>query len=770
MKNLIPTLEEITLAALLHDIGKFAQRTGQQNYRSNDEDLLCPYISKGNYYTHQHVLFTDGFLNSYKNIFPVKFNRNLIITTAAKHHKPDSSFEWIVTIADRLSSGSDRMSKNSEEEKQKYFEQPLKSIFSKVNIPGRNKADSYYHNLIRLSAESSFPEKNVAVNRESYSQLWKEFENDFAELEGVQYESEDFLSLIDNLLLHYTWSIPSSTIDEPDISLYDHLVTTAALAAVLYKFHSTKGTLQDVESVKDSNEEKFLFVSGDLSGIQKYIFDSSQNRAKLLRAKSFEIQAFSTEIGLELLRRLGLPHFCKVMDAGGRFLLLLPNTDETKEILEDFRYEVEQWCVKKYFGQLTLNLSQGIPASGKDLLQEHASELFERIAKDVRESKYKKLQTYLNKNSFLIEDEYEKIHSNQDVCISCGKRVKVAGKDYCAFCNDLIKFGENIPKNRFIGIDKLSDKKGLNLFQNTKISTYKTLQDIPDYLFPNILNRYDPKFVTLYTPFHLPTNENEEVMTFEEIASEAEGKNYIAMIKADVDNLGLIFSKGFGNRISLSRFASLSRMLNFFFSAYIHNKLVNDFQTLYTVFSGGDDLSIIGPWDEIIDFASELMNDFSRYTGFNESLSISCGVVLAGTKLPVRNIAVNAEEALEKAKRHKPGKVYIFKTVADKEKFDSLIQAANELYQYMTNSNVGKLSSQIVYRFMKYGEQKKKMETGSLKSEDALWASHFSYDTARNINKEHRDKIRKFVLKYIDDISFVASYALYKNRKKEGRI
>lgn len=772
MDSKYPKLDEVVLGAFLHDIGKFAQRTGEKQYRSSYEELLCPYQSDRNYYSHRHVLYTDGFLSAHKEIFPLGLNSNFIVNTAAKHHKPDTSFEWMVAVADRLSSGTDRMARDAEEEGERYYKQPLKSIFSKVHIKDesnpRKQPETVYHELEKLSPETVFPKAKVEFGHGKYASLWLDFENALSNLKGRTYSVENFFTLLDNILLHYTWSIPSSTIDDPDISLYDHSVTTAALTAALYRYHEYNNTLTDLDSIKNNQLKKFLFVSGDLSGIQDYIFRSSDTKAKILRAKSFEIQAFSEAVSRHILQSLNLPPVCKIMDAGGRFLLLLPNTESTKESLEQLRSKVEEWSVQKYFGQLTLNLSQGIEASGLDLDQKKARFLFSSIAQDTARTKQTKLQNFLNGKNHLIEKEYTEIESNQDVCECCGKRKKETKRNMCTVCFSQTRFGERIPKNNYLAWIENQPEGALNLFGKTSMQSYADLRDIPEYTLPIAINQFDPRFGTLYTPYYLPLKENgSEVMDFTDIADKAEGKNYLAMLKADVDNLGYIFSSGIGERISLSRYASLSRMLNFYFSACINHSLKTKYRNLYMVFSGGDDLCLIGPWDQVLDYVADLQKEFTRFTGNNPSVTISYGISLAGAKMPIHNIAEEAEVAEREAKLKKPGKIHVFKTITDGTRYEELISAANQLSEFMQKEGNEKVTSGSVYRLLNYGRREKALKEGDISKENAMWRSHFFYDTARNIKKSMQDTFRQFVVKHIHDMNFIASYALYKNRKKE---
>ena len=109
--------------------------------------------------------------------------------------------------------------------------------------------------------------------------------------------------------------------------------------------------------------------------------------------------------------------------------------------------------------------------------------------------------------------------------------------------------------------------------------------------------------------------------TFEDIAKGATGVKNLGILKADVDNLGLIFSNGFKfneTKVSVSRISNLSKMLDTFFSKFIESSIEHkslkqgslgmeiDTSDFYVVYSGGDDLMIVAPWDKLILFSQFL--------------------------------------------------------------------------------------------------------------------------------------------------------------------
>ncbi len=92
------------------------------------------------------------------------------------------------------------------------------------------------------------------------------------------------------ILYKYTWCLASDGQGYPDVSLYDRLRTTAAIASCLYLYHSEEETLSEDE-LRKKGADQFCLAVGDISGIQNYIFDIASivvggGVARRLRARS----------------------------------------------------------------------------------------------------------------------------------------------------------------------------------------------------------------------------------------------------------------------------------------------------------------------------------------------------------------------------------------------------------------------------------------------------------------------------------------------------
>lgn len=143
------------------------------------------------------------------------------------------------------------------------------------------------------------------------------------------------------------WCLPSDTQEVfPEVSLFDDLRTTSAIASCLYLYHLSKGSLNE-KAVKGSNDERFLLVAGDMSGIQNYIFDIATTGiggiARRLRARSLYVQLCSEVASHLVLRKLGLNiPIHTLMNSGGHFYLLLPNVDEVSNAIQESQREIDE--------------------------------------------------------------------------------------------------------------------------------------------------------------------------------------------------------------------------------------------------------------------------------------------------------------------------------------------------------------------------------------------------------------------------------------------
>ncbi|WP_374088517.1 type III-A CRISPR-associated protein Cas10/Csm1 [Methylomicrobium lacus] len=221
------------------------------------------------------------------------------------------------------------------------------------------------------------------------------------------------------------------------------------------------------------------------------------------------------------------------------------------------------------------------------------------------------------------------------------------------------------------------------------------------------------------------------------------GISALSTLKGDVDNLGLIFEKGLGNDISFSKTAALSRQMNNFFTVYLPWFCRTEFKDSYTVFAGGDDFFLIGPWLSQIRLAGAMRQAFQRYVASNQEVHFSAGISTTKPGLPIAQLGEMAEAALEEAKGHNPtdqkpapkNAVCCFNQCMAWDEFAELTGHRQMHLQRLSADNG--LSTGYVYGLLNLIEMAEKVDQNP---ENALWHSYFAYRTARMLERKKLDK------------------------------
>jgi CRISPR-associated protein Csm1 len=242
-----------------------------------------------------------------------------------------------------------------------------------------------------------------------------------------------------------------------------------------------------------------------------------------------------------------------------------------------------------------------------------------------------------------------------------------------------------------------------------------------------------------------------ELKTFEHLAQDALeldregsplGKPFLAVLKADVDRLGFLF--GFGlrdphdskqDRATLSRYASLSRMLDLFFTGYLQERLRRDYPQTYTVYAGGDDLLLIGPWRQMIALATDLREQFRRYVDGNPNITLSAGLALCKANQPLNRTVWETEERLEQAKD--AGRDRASLLGEQPVRWDDLLPLLAKAETLNEWLRAGWLNTALVYKVLHFAEERRRAEqpdeNGMFDLAHANWRARWAYHLARNV-------------------------------------
>jgi len=569
--------------------------------------------------------------------------------------------------------------------------------------------------------------------------------------------------------------------------------------------------------------------------------EARKSRSKILRGRSFAVTLIC-ELAADLIcRTIGLPSTSVLLNAAGKFTIIAPNTEQARQALAVAEEKINAWLIAISTGENALGIST-VAASPEDFVAGRFMAVYDRLTEAMAARKYRKFDLRRHGGVVKGFLERFKNDLTPPLCPYCGKRPASPAaetfksgqenKSLCTVCRDHIFLGENIVKKNRIAItaaDAELAHEGLRLLEpifgiyqaafvpgglSTLASAGKLFKCWDISLDPTGRTARDvtARFLNGYVPVYREEDlyderilegpkaeaKKEEMIddikegrpkTFEHIAAKAlnpqadkerryAGIQALGILKADVDQLGLIMSCGMADKqFTLSRLAALSRQLNFFFAVYLPHLLASEpgYRDIYTVFAGGDDLFLIGPWNRITALAGFLKDRFAAYVCHNEHIHFSAGISIQKPHTPLDKIAAGAEEALHEAKGGNPDKddrgncINIFGETATWKEFAALGEVRDRIRAWQEGGivnnamlfrlnrflgmaaqekavleEINKFSSENDTRDIPVVSREKEMRRGSpfpLADMDCLkWRSYFRYTTERNLGKNIKDE------------------------------
>ena len=629
--------------------------------------------------------------------------------------------QLLLQKADHYSSGADRAKedsvgwKDAEEESDKAWDKfrriKMRSIFEGIDpksAQNENFSPDYKKRLNTVAIELSNAFFPVEENDElpDYGKLWNGFmaETKFIQAKSFKVFAETMLFLLEK----YTSRIPSSTVHLPDVSLYDHSKMVAAFAVALYDYLEDNKT----QKMPNTTDKPFALVGGDLSGIQKFIYGIiPRGAAKNLKGRSFYLQLLVDTIVRMILDELSLYDANIVYASGGGFYVIAPNKKDLKETLEKLEAKIASKLFEYHGTDLYLALDF-VPFGEAELYYEKSKE---RTIGDVWPELAQKLgakkgQRFKKK----LEENYNHFFTPKNEGGNKNGRDAITGEDLLdfpkpktideglivnAYTYQQIELGKKLrsteywiqSKQNLTYLDEEAFQPiGLGYFNyfidkeafDKHDGTFKKSADSVRVMFFNKGNFLEPiqKGIdniygfTFYGGNDYPVSDwHESPKTFEEItgvvfADDKKEKRQSApnlvrmgVLRMDVDGLGAIFQKGFAPaKRTFSRYSTLSRSLDYFFKGYLNRIWAeNADYKAYTqiIYSGGDDLFVVGKWDVLAQMSVEINTKFREWVCQSPSFTISGGMAIVGPKYPLLKAALLSEAYEKQAKDHELGTI-----------------------------------------------------------------------------------------------------------------
>lgn len=544
----------------------------------------------------------------------------------------------------------------------------------------------------------------------------------------------------------------------PDVPLFDAVKMAAAVQTGL--------------DAGDA-EAPFLFVEGDLSGIQDFVYTiTSTGALKTLRGNSFLLEMLVEHVLYELIAPDdAVTRASIVYRGGGGFVVLLPNTKTRRERCRRLRRRINRWLLEAFDGVLFFGLATH--AATEEAVQNAFPAVRSALQRGLERAKATRFADHLDG---LFEPRLPVQLTNREACaisrrdtVPEGRLVDLhSGRPWSTAMLDeperlpvvdtfhhLYHLGNRLTCYRAVyRVAERPKRPGslafptLDATQNGGRAYYvvDTEADDAPWSVPDdveaawSVNRWDTSgrmgvdAIPLLTarsvravadlPSAIQDQEVEALKdeygaalggvdpsqwtaSFAGLASVACGADLVGALRMDVDDLGVLMADGLGPRTSLATTSALSRQLSLFFTLYLtrlceedarfdpysappapldtddastngtahpgdgqaeaeaaadvaseaatestseSNVEVGEGRNVSVIYAGGDDLFVVGAWDEVALLAFDVQDAFKRFAGHNPDVGLSGGVTLHKPNFPLYQIAQHSGEAEAEAK------------------------------------------------------------------------------------------------------------------------
>jgi CRISPR-associated protein Csm1 len=703
------------LAGLVRDIGKIAERAGENGSRPWNAQAQADFGDK-------QALLTSDFIEAY---IPDGW-KEAVKQAASNRHHPRTRLDDALALAGRLSAGESGEVEGSSSGQPKQ----LLSIFCDVTADERKAPQKAYLPLgpLELKREGLFPGPGWEDARvdQAYRKIWSELTHAARALKQAYQNAANPELYLENWLLllqRYAWSVPTADDkDKPDVSLYDRSRMTAALAAVLVDSSLSDPELGALsQASQKAGQPLALLVGGDLSGVQAFIYTiTARGATSALRGRSFYLQLLTEALARNVLRQLDLPLTNLIYAGGANFYLLARPEDAAR--LPEVQKAISQTLFYHHRGDLYLALGE-IPLAGPDFYKGKISERWGELGRRLEQSKQRRFVELGAEVAHLFEPQGD--GGNQDKqCQVCGvehpdtkadeRSTSADGEGKIRKCPNCFGFealGNELREANFLALEHSERRTPPALEKMGAPGTWQevlaslgmqarvlTTGELPQYrpTIPTTLLALEDRGLAALLPRITanmavgrrllvnvtPILREEDlrklsekglsdlpgagsIMPFHALAAQSDGIDRLGVVRMDVDNLGRLFSEGLGKSATLARVASLSLAVSLYFEGWVEFLAEESNQRdreagigdrLYSIYSGGDDLFFVGAWDAVVELARRIRIDLRDYAAGHPGIHASGGITLVSGKYPLAQAATDAAEAEKQAKAFIRGK------------------------------------------------------------------------------------------------------------------
>ncbi len=316
------SIEDYALSVLLHDIGKFWERSSEAPTPSPAElHLFCPRVGEAGVHMHTHAALSSRFIREMVGIDGAE-------RWGPRHHLPDgaSREEICAQLGDLLAHGAGEPDESRDAPGAAAA--PLLSLL--------REAGPRFLPFVRLGAgaDTVFPRASVPLSREDYRFHWNHFLQAIEKGAAGRADLDAWLGLLEE----FATRIPAGSTSRQlraigEIDLFTHSRLVAAIAVALYRGPLPLPRLLVLRSALQNprpEEPADLICSivvGEITGRRDFLACAASGEgdsvASLSRRASF-IRGLTRTASLAAVRRCELPSTSILWVESGKFCLLAP--------------------------------------------------------------------------------------------------------------------------------------------------------------------------------------------------------------------------------------------------------------------------------------------------------------------------------------------------------------------------------------------------------------------------------------------------------------
>jgi CRISPR-associated protein Csm1 len=502
-------------------------------------------------------------------------------------------------------------------------------------------------------------------------------------------------------------------------------------------------------------------ILGDLSGLQDFLFDVAAEgggQARRLRARSLSISLLAECAARRILDSVGWTRREFVFLSAGKFLFAGPHLDENSLVaIKSAVEKITQWLLTETCGGLRLAVTICDSPAETSLV-----DAFFLAQHMLQKEKLRPWAGCVTETGRWLTERLV-LPELSPPCELCRRRpAQQAYNDdglerkICQRCYNDWRLGRDLPNARWLELHSVSGEKEFNLLGfGVRASAENRPSSEAIKVFPigSQFTSGDLRIVPYPLARHVPQDKAGRPIEFKELAAHSEGAPLLGILKMDADNLGLAFREVLNNTTDLLPLTQFSKRLDDFFATELENVMKQPpWDLLYVVFSGGDDLLLIGPWNIAFGLAWRVRQEFMRAFS-RDSLTLSAGLAVIKPAFPIRNAVEQADALLERAKSERApaaetakDQFAAFGQVWKWNDHETVLRAAEQLISWVKNDAA--MPRGWLHTFLKLAEDRNRPNAGPV-------TARLAYHIGRNLASPHtagpKGELRRWAEAVLED-------------------